>query len=491
VRYHLLTSFNLIRILDLHGNSKIHEVPPDGGVDQNVFDIQQGVAVSLFARTPRTIGSRISYAELWGSRANKYDQLLALKYTFSEIDVEALPPNYLFLPQDNELAGEYENYPSLTDIFQVFGSGITTARDKVVVDFEDSPIVRRVQLFVDSTLSEDAVLSELEIGESAIWTVAEARSRLRNLVPHRHIVDVAYRPFDKRRLFYHNSLVSSPRRPTMRHMSDANNVALAVCRQQGVPGFRHVFVSRMLFDEGLVSNRSREKTVAFPLHCAPEDTKNYIHGGSMIPNIKSGFLSKLEEHLGMRWQESGNGSLETGGTVGPEDILDYIYALLHSQSYRLRYEALLKNDFPRIPVTHNISMFANLCNFGENLVKLHLMESCELNNHMTTFPASGDNTVTKVAEKGKTLAEVANGKGKLFINKTQYFDSVPEQAWNFHIGSYQVCHKWLADRKKAGRKLTAEDIEHYHKIVVSINETIKIMNQIDEVIESHGGWPVK
>jgi len=275
----------------------------------------------------------------------------------------------------------------------------------------------------------------------------------------------------------------------MQHMSAANNIALAVCRQQGVPGFRHVFVSRTLLDEGLVSNRSREKTVAFPLHCRPEDAKNYLSGGSTRPNIKFSFVSKLKEHLGTKWQENGNRSLETDGTVGPEDILDYVYALLHSESYRLRYEAFLKNDFPRIPVTHNLSMFTNLCHCGGRLIKLHLMESCGLNEHITIFPVSGDNTLAKVAERGKTLAEVVDGRGRLFINTSQYFDGVPQEVWNFHIGGYQVCHKWLADRKKAGRKLSAEDIEHYHKIVVAINETIKIMKKIDETIEAHGGWP--
>ncbi|GAJ05872.1 unnamed protein product [marine sediment metagenome] len=125
------------------------------------------------------------------------------------------------------------------------------------------------------------------------------------------------------------------------------------------------------------------------------------------------------------------------------------------------------------------------------MVSLHLMESDTLKNHITNFTVSGDNAVTKVGEKGKTLTDVENGKGKLFINKTQYFGGLPEEVWNFHIGGYQVCHKWLADRKKAGRKISAEDIEHYHKIVVAINETIKIMKQIDEVIDAHGGWPIK
>jgi len=119
------------------------------------------------------------------------------------------------------------------------------------------------------------------------------------------------------------------------------------------------------------------------------------------------------------------------------------------------------------------------------------MQSDKLNNHLTAFMIKGDNAVTKVGEKGKTLADVGNGIGKLFINKTQYFDRVPEDVWNFYIGGYQVCYKWLYDRKKAGRKLSEGDIEHYHKIVVAINETIKIMNQIDEVIEAHGGWPIQ
>ena len=448
--------------------------------------------MSFFARLRRTSGSpHISYAELWGSRTNKYNHLLDAKHRFSPIDVEAVPPNYLFLPQNNELAVEYEEYPSLTDIFELFGSGITTARDKVVVDYEDPSIVRRVQLFTNLALSEDVILSELGITESAIWTVAEARSRLRNLVPHKYIVDVAYRPFDKRRLFYHNSLVSSPRRPTMRHMSGATNIALAVCRQQGIPGFRHVFISRMLFDEGLVSNRSREKTVAFPLYCIPKNTKNYLRGGSMKPNIKPDFVSTLERHFGIRWQETGNGHLQAGGTIGPRDILGYIYALLHSRSYRSRYEALLKNDFPRIPLTVDICLLAKLCDFGARLVNLHLMESSGLNNHITQFPVPGDNAVTKVGERGKALTQITGGKGRLFINGTQYFGGVPLDVWNFHIGSYQVCHKWLADRKKAGRRLSPEDIEHYHKIIVAINETIKIMNQIDETIESHGGWPME
>ena len=75
------------------------------------------------------------------------------------------------------------------------------------------------------------------------------------------------------------------------------------------------------------------------------------------------------------------------------------------------------------------------------------------------------------------------------INKTQYFVGIPEEVYNFHIGGYQVCQKWLKDRK--GRQLTEEEIAHYQKIVVALNETIRIMKEIDAVIEGHEGWPVQ
>ena len=200
------------------------------------------------------------------------------------------------------------------------------------------------------------------------------------------------------------------------------------------------------------------------------------------------FVDALKDNLGLDFFYEGMGDLH--GNFGPDDVSSYIYAIFYSPNYRTRYTQFLRLDFPRIPFTTKRGLFSKLCSLGHKLVSLHLMESDTLNNHVTTFTVPGDNAVTKVGEKGKSLVDVENGKGKLFINRIQYFDGLPEEVWHFHIGGYQVCYKWLADRKKAGRKLSAEDIEHYHRIVVAINETIKIMKQIDEVIDTHGGWPI-
>ena len=116
---------------------------------------------------------------------------------------------------------------------------------------------------------------------------------------------------------------------------------------------------------------------------------------------------------------------------------------------------------------------------GAALVVLHLMESPLLNNLITRYEVKGDHLVEKVSYDEKTQ--------RVSINKTQYFDGVPPEIWNFHIGGYQVCEKWLKDRK--GRKLTIDDIDHYQKIVVALKETIRLMSEIDEVIAEQCGWP--
>jgi len=165
--------------------------------------------------------------------------------------------------------------------------------------------------------------------------------------------------------------------------------------------------------------------------------------------------------------------------IRAEDIFCYSYAVLHSPTYRNRYAEFLKIDFPRLPLTSCIELFRALAKLGGELVALHLMESPKLEKHITKYAGKGD-------------SEVATGYPKysaetVRINPTEGFEGVPENVWNFHIGGYQVCEKWLKDRR--GRVLSEEDIAHYQKIVVALKETIRLMAEVDKVIEAHGGWP--
>jgi predicted helicase len=216
-------------------------------------------------------------------------------------------------------------------------------------------------------------------------------------------------------------------------------------------------------------------TMVFPLYLYPAEGEMQLFTGRR-PNLNPEFTKAVSEKLGLKFVEDGKGNLEQ--TFGPEDVFNYAYAVFHSPTYRTRYAEFLKIDFPRLPLTSDKELFKALAAKGAELVSLHLMDSPMLNNLVTRYPIAGSNTVDKVTYDEKNQ--------RVYINKTQYFEGVPPEVWDFHIGGYQVCQKWLKDRK--GRTLTYDDLTHYQKIVVALKETIRLMAGIDELIP---GWPVK
>ena len=186
----------------------------------------------------------------------------------------------------------------------------------------------------------------------------------------------------------------------------------------------------------------------------------------------------------------GRGDFRT--EYGPQDLFDWVYAVLHSESYRRRYAEFLKSDFARIPLPQSISLFRTLAVHGRQLVDLHLLESPTTDEIITKHTGPRNPEVGRVGWSDGTVwlnAVKTNARQGHRATKpgTIGLKGVPEEVWDFHIGGYQICHKWLKDRK--GRTLSDEDITHYQKIVVALNDTIRIMAEIDEVIETHGGWP--
>ena len=189
-------------------------------------------------------------------------------------------------------------------------------------------------------------------------------------------------------------------------------------------------------------------------------------------------VNEIAKGLGLQFtpeKEDGNVCLandkdvrsEFRTTFAPIDLLDYIYAVLHSPTYRETYKEFLKIDFPRVPYPKDSNTFWQLVQLGGELRQIHLLESSTVEKYITQYPEDGDNIVTKPVYKN----------GNVYINETQYFANVPEVAWNFYIGGYQPAQKWLKDRKD--RKLEFEDILHYQKIIVALTETDRIMKEID------------
>jgi predicted helicase len=497
MRQSLMASFPKMFLLNLHGNAKKKEAAPDGSKDENVFDIQQGVSIGIFTIGIRkSLESSVYHADLWGNRQTKYKRMY--EYPLSPQICNRLYPDkpyYLFSPQNIDLRSEYLQGFMLSDIFPVNGVGMTTARDHMVIDFEEELLMSRAKMFRDSTLSNLDLCKVLNIPEKKGWNINKARKNIQQENDLKiYIKPVLYRPFDERLIFYHDSLVWRTVKQIMIHMLTGNNVSLSFHRREelDIP-YSHFFVTRRITEHGLLSSKTTNSQA--PLYLYPDTSKQKsfvaahvwpIDKHGRVPNLSPDFVKAIEETIRLRFDPSSDGG---NSIFTPEDIFHYIYAILYSQTYRSRYVEFLKIDFPRIPITTDQDLFRRLCLLGAELVDLHLLESPKINNFITTFHENGDCQITKVGDKGKTISHVSNGKGRLYINATAYFDGIPVNVWDFHIGGYRVCHKWLDERRKAGRSLYNDDISHYQKIVVALAETIRLMKEIDEVIEEHGGWP--
>ncbi|NLS76012.1 MAG: DNA methyltransferase [Chloroflexi bacterium] len=491
MRRALMDAFDEIRVLDLHGNVKKKEVAPDGGKDENVFDIQQGTAILLAIKHPprQSKLAQVHHAELWGPREEKYRRL-------AEMDVETTPwqlvqpraPFYLFTPRDTDLLAEYDRGWKITDVFPVNSVGVVTARDKFVLDFDETALRSRIADFTDPANTDEFVRQKYLSTRDGL-PVSEVRRLLcKDSQLDRAFVRSAYRPFDRRSLFYHPSVLERSRLEIMRHMASGQNRGLHLCRQIVSEEWRHVLATDAVTDDCYVSNKTRERGYTLPLyvyHFATADQQKQLLDaspwpageGGRVPNLSPAFVAELETRLGLRFAPAG---ATEAGEFGPEDVLHYAYAVFHSPAYRARYAEFLKIDFPRLPLTADAALFRALCAKGGELVALHLMESPALNRLVTRFPVPGDNVVGKV--------RYDDNHRRVHINAAQYFEGVEPEVWAFQVGGYQVLDKWLKDRQ--GRKLEHDDLEHYQRIVVALGETMRLMGEIDEAIEEHGGWPL-
>ncbi len=507
MRWSLMESFRRIRVLDLHGNLKKKEAPPGGSRDVNVFDIQQGVAIGLFTKS--AAARSVHHADLWGERESKYRWLLEHGSLTTEwAQLEPAPPFYLFEPFDDAGTDAYYGWPAISEVMAVNVTGIVTARDDFVIDFDREALRGRIADLRSKSLSDDAIRKKYFVGkgskkyppgDSRGWKLPAARRKIREDDQwDERYAPVLYRPLDVREMYYVPWMVDWPRTEAMPHMLAGENVALMACRQAIGNGWKHLLATRLITDDSMVSNRTRERGYLFPVYLYPgvgsADTSLFSRWAEgkdgRTPNLDSGFVEQIAAATELRFVSDGRGDLWK--TFGPEDVFAYIYMVFHSPGYRGRYEAHLKLDFPRVPVPGSVDLVRKLAEAGHDLLALHLLESPKLGKPITAYTGPRNPEVGRVGwsdgtvwlDAGKTNARAGHRATK---RGTIGFQGIPEEVWDFQIGGYQVCHKWLKDRK--GRTLSDEDIAHYQKIVVALNETIRVMAEIDEVIEAHGGWP--
>jgi predicted helicase len=518
MRARLLRTFQRLYIVNLHGNARRKERAPNGSPDENLFDIQQGVAILIAIRNPNNfpnaagktnidaglantldesanIGDEsqntldesaniddgddnapVWYCDVWGSRDAKYDFLRTA--TLESIRWAPLTPRapmYLFVPQDTALEAEYLQGWRIPDIFPVHSVGIVTARDALTIHRTPDAVWQTVCELV--ALEPEAARDQFQLGERI------ARKRIQSLiddlksvgVPNEsakaRIMRILYRPFDVRYTFYTgkpNGFHERPRPEVMRHLLAGENVALITLRQQSRDAeWRNVGITNTLAESSVISNYTREIGYVFPLYLYP-DTKGEQE--ALMPEVGR------KENLSAAFLEALAGVL--GHEPAPESVLGYLYAVLHSPAYRARYAEFLKRDFPRVPLPPDKATFDALAQLGGALIDLHLLRDPALNTPSCKYPVGGDHCVERVEYDEKAQ--------RVWINGAQYFEPVPAEVWAYRVGGYQVCHKWLDDRK--GTDLSYEERLTYQKMITALERTLALQAQIDALACAAWGW---
>lgn len=468
MRNSLINSFDKAYIINLHGSSKIQESATDGSKDENVFDIQQGVSINIFVKkkNKKVAKCELNYFDLLGLRNYKYETLNCSKInSFNYKLIDLREPNFYFSPQNFELRTKFETGICLTDLFINFNSGVQTEFDIIAIqeNYDDS-----VKKFNDLlSLSINELIAKYNLNSNAKEKLSKAKEDLIN--NSSSIKPLLYRPFELKSVIYtgtSNGIMGRPRESTMKHMYNGENFCLVLKRARLLGKekvFNHCFVSNLMIDKNFLADQS----YCFPLYLFSDKRQKRIDfENNRIPNLSPSIIKEISNRIEQSFSaESSNSENE----FTPIDLLDYIYSILNCPSYREKYKDFLKIDFPRVPYPKNKEMFWQLVALGRELREIHLLESAVVNNYITQYPVGGSNEVEKIGYQD----------GKVFINTTQYFDHVPEAAWNFYIGGYQPAQKWLKDRK--GRQLDFNDILHYQRIIVALTETDRLMKEIDKV----------
>ncbi|MCL2073128.1 MAG: hypothetical protein FWH18_04350 [Marinilabiliaceae bacterium] len=439
--------------------------------------------------------AQIFHFDLYGKREDKFKFLLnnsINKVQWNELQPNE--PNYFFVPKNIEFKEEYEKGFKVSELFPIHNTGLQTDRDKLFIDNDRKKLENRIKILLSGNY--DIVFKQkFRIQNSSSYKLLE-------IIKGKHfdasfIEQVEYRPFDRKWIYYTPEIISRSASKVMKHIEKKDNIALVFSRQFG--GYKHFicFITNKLIER---SSQPFAPYSVFPLYLYSDKPDKQIINDEVerVPNFNETIINEISERLGLQYSIDTIGTplAETQTTFAPIAILDYIYAVLHSPSYREKYKEFLKIDFPRVPYPTNPKIFWNLVELGSKLRHLHLMEGVDTKLGIADYPVDGSNKVEKVIYKRGIAGQArndGNGEqgsagqarnddsvgGRVYINDTQYFDNVPLISWNFYIGGYQPAQKWLKDRKD--RTLDYDDVRHYQKIIFVLTETEKLM----KLIENH------
>ena len=470
MRKSLLECFDSIYILDLHGNSKKKETALDGSKDENVFDIMQGVSINIFIKKKSNNKklADVYHFDLFGKRDLKYSFLNdnSLK-TILWNKLEYSEPNYFFVYKDFSEIKEYEKGLKLDELLKINNSGVSTDRDSLFIDDDIDMIKERIKTLLNEYPIEFKI--KFNVNDSSGYPLLKRLSK--KIFNEGLIIDYHYRPFDIKKIYFDSTIISRPAREVTKHINN-NNLLLIIPRQVN-SDFHHIFISKIICDSNITSSaRLFGAGRLFPLYLYPDENSLT---NERTPNLNLEIVKEIESKLNLKFV---NEKEENITTFAPIDILDYIYAVLHSPAYREKYKEFLKIDFPRVPFP-DISNFWQLVSLGGKLRQIHLLEDSSLDERIIDIKGEAELKIENKLAKKDTVIE--NDIVTLNLNSEISIINIPLVAWEFYIGGYQPAQKWLKDR--IGRTLSRTDLKHYNKIINALCKTDELMKQIDKVFE--------
>jgi predicted helicase len=462
MREHLYNTFDEIYIVNLHGNSR------KGETDKNIFDIMVGVSIVFFVK--HKVSSKQDCKVFYFSSLNnnlilRQEKLDFLEKTkFKNINWKQLNPketeNFWFTDKDLSQTKEYDKFFKLTDIFSLYNSGIQTKKDDFVIQYERNKVDDIINDFKE--LSNEQIKNKYTLTDGG-WTIQDAyKSLLKIDFDKKFIKQIQYRPFDCRWTFLHQTagFLARPRY-NVSSQFDFENLGLCFTRDVQGNGFENVFVSDSAMDLCYVNHN----TYLAPLYTYMDDMQQQIK----TPNFTKEFTKNYLDNLSFNKPK-------------PEEILAYIYAVLHSPVYRKKYIEFLKTDFPAVPLTKDKNIFYQYAKLGQKLIDLHLLKNLPQDD---TIKVSFSNVSNNF-----TLKKIFHAGNKLELTTTEgiiiSIEGVNSEVYSFEIGSYKPIEKWLKYRIKDVVVLnTAKDLTHIKNMIIAIKNTIEIMREIETLGEKY------
>lgn len=471
MRKQIFNDFDIIYILNLHGHKDKKEP------DENIFDIRTGVCISFFIKLKEDvplIDKKIYYfSSLKNNILTKKDKFEFLQNnnidTINWVSLNVTSPNFYFIQKDITDKEEYDEGWSINDIFKIHGSGVKTDRDELFIDHNKDVLEQRMKTLFSHKLDK-IFIDKYNVNDSSSYNllkrVESEKFDASNLYPFH------YRPFNNKWIYYKQGITSRPAYEIMKHFLNMKNKGIITTRQfvEDVI-FNHIFITDKLTDIRITTS-NRGTCYIYPLYLVDDKKeKQQIKLFKIATDpykkndLQPNFSDDFKTYISKKYSE----------IPSPEIIFGYIYAMLYSINYRIKYNEFLHEDFPKIPFIDNYDAFKQISQIGNKLIDNHLIKMTYNTSKIGYFPIAGDNLIDK------NYLMYDEKLNRIIINEKQYFENTPVDVWEFNIGGYQVVKKWLEEN--INNNLSYSDIEYFKNILNSISETIKLMIEIDDILD--------